>query len=836
VTLARRTFLKRTAAALAATALLPSVDLSAAEAAELDPVPFPLGVASGDPAHDSVVLWTRVARDPMVPGGGLPAVPVPVHWELARDEGFTKVLAAGDVIARPEDAHTVHVTVNDLAPDRWYWYRFSALDGTSRTGRTRTMPPLGLRADQFTFAFVSCQSWVGGRFAAYRDLAEHDLDLVVHLGDYIYETARGDLDEFRRLHALYKSSPDLRAAHARFPFVLTWDDHEVQNNYAADVAGGAGDGRPFLERRANGYQAYYEHLPLREAARPVGPDATMYRRVDIGRLAQLSVLDTRQYRSDQACGDGRKQPCADAFDPARTLTGPEQEQWLLSGLSTSKAVWNVLAQQTILAPFDYDLGPDTVVNLDQWDGYPAARRRILDHLVAADVRNPVVISGDWHTAWVNDVHADPADPASPVVATEFVGTSISSGASWDADVRQGLATNPHVRFYEGAYRGWTLCQLTPDSWRTTYRMVLDPRSGTSPAYTLGVFEVRDGVPGAVRVDVGDGVHASVRDAATAEPLENVELVFARQDGATVLRRATDPRGEVFAFLPPGDYTVQVNGVGYDSRALPLVVTEAPTRFATTLRRLTGPRARTGPALPGLLAEATDTDIVLENDVLALALSAGSQDSQLGAATVGKPRDLAAVGQLDQLDWLLLPYASSAQPRGGNAWQQRTVRSTTPQILSAGGDEAVIRVAGASTELTSVQVETTFALRQGQRWVDATSVFSNTGTTEVAFWVGDVIDHDGTGQRSGVAGHGTITAASPVDYTPTAPWIAMTGSDGQVYGLIYEDADFTAYAAGTWVMSQRQVTLQPGARLRLHRRVVAVSARGADPWSALDALV
>jgi hypothetical protein len=282
--------------------------------------------------------------------------------------------------------------------------------------------------------------------------------------------------------------------------------------------------------------------------------------------------------------------------------------------------------------------------------------------------------------------------------------------------------------------------------------------------------------------------------------------------------------------------VHVTGVGYDRRVLPLVVTEAPTRFATTLQRLTGPRARTGLALPGPLAEAADTDIVLENDVLALALSTGSQDSQLGAATVGKPRDLAAVGQLDQLDWLVLPYASRAQPRGGNAWQQRTVRSTTPQILSAGGDEAVVRVPGASTDLPSVQVETTFALRQGQRWVDATSVFSNTGATPAMFWTGDVIDHDGTGQRSGVAGHGTIIAASPADYSPTRPWIAMTGSDGQVYGLVYDDPGFTAYAAGIWVMTQRQVTLEPGASFRLHRRVVALSARGRDPWSALDALV
>ncbi|MGW5645340.1 alkaline phosphatase D family protein [Saccharopolyspora sp. NPDC003752] len=354
---------------------------------------------------------------------------------------------------------------------------------------------------------MSCQSWVGGPYPAYRDLAGQDVDFVVHLGDYIYETADGSLTEFRRLHALYKTSPDLRAAHARFPFFLTWDDHEVQNNYAGGIAGGAGDGRPFLERRANGYQAYYEHLPMREAQQPHGPDAQMYRRTNFGKLAQFSILDTRQYRSDQALGDGRKAPSGEVYDPTRTLTGPEQEQWLLAGLAASKATWNVIAQQTIMAQFDCDLGPGQIVNLDQWDGYPPARSRILDFIAANKPSNPVVLSGDWHTHWVNDLKTDFNDPASPTIATEFVGTSISSGAGWDADVRQGLPANPHVKFYNGTYRGYVLCDVTEERWRSDLRIVLNPRDAASSAYTIAAFEVRDSVPGAVRIDAGDGLAA-----------------------------------------------------------------------------------------------------------------------------------------------------------------------------------------------------------------------------------------------------------------------------------------------------------------------------------------
>ena len=380
-TLDRRRFLAVAGGALGVLTFGQLSEALAAQAAELDPAPFTLGVASGDPDHESVVLWTRLVPDPLnAETGGMPAEPVEVLWEVARDESFSKVIQHGSVTALPESAHTVHVVVEDLAPDRWYWYRFRSGDVVSRTGRTRTMLPPGKKADRLRFAFVSCQSWAGGRYAAYRDLAEQDLDFVFHLGDYIYETSGGSLTEFRRLHALYKTSPDLRAAHARFPFILTWDDHEVQNNYAGDVQGAAGDGRPFLERRANGYQAYYEHLPMRPEQKPNGPDALMYRKVEFGKLAEFSVLDTRQYRTDQANGDGRKPPTGEVYDPDRTMTGPEQEKWLLDNLASSKARWNVIAQQTIMAQFDYDLGPGKIVNLDQWDGYAGARARILDFI------------------------------------------------------------------------------------------------------------------------------------------------------------------------------------------------------------------------------------------------------------------------------------------------------------------------------------------------------------------------------------------------------------------------------------------------------------------------
>lgn len=824
-----------TVAALTGAELLQAVSAAAATA-ELDPTPFTLGVASGDPAHDSVVLWTRVVPDPFAVDGGMPDRAVRVRWEIGRDEALRTGRQSGTVTTDAASAHTVHVTATGLRPDSWHWYRFSVeLDGqqvSSRTGRTRTLPAPGQRVDQLTFAFASCQSWVGGPYPAWRDLAEQDLDLVVHLGDYIYETNLGTLAEFRRLHALYKTSPDLREAHARFPFVTTWDDHEVQNNYADEVPGAAGDGRPFLERRASAYRAYFEHLPLRAASEPEGPDALLYRRFDVGRLASFSVLDTRQYRTDQPCGDGRRVPCAEVSDPAATMTGPEQERWLLDGLSASRATWNVIAQQTIMAQFDYDLGPDKVVNLDQWDGYPAARSRILGHLAQQDVRNPVVLSGDWHTSWVNDLLVDFDDPTSEVLATEFVGTSISSGAGWDADVRLGLPANPHVRFYNGSYRGYVMCEVTPQRWRSTYRIVLDARDAGSPAYTIGVFDVADGTPGAVRVDSGDGLTGRVTNVGGA-PVGQAEVLVSR-GGSQLARTLTDRDGRWVLFVPEGEVTVAVQAVGYEGASRTVTVDgSGSVTVDLTVTRLTTARAGTGRLVPGPRREATTRDVVIENGELALAVSAVTEDSQLRPVTIGKPLDLAARGGQDQLDWINLPYAQVAQPTGTEAWQSRTV--LTSEVETGGtGDQAEVSTVGVVVGVEQVSVRTTYRLGTGAQDVEVTSTFRNARTDAVTLWVGDAIDHDGAGQRSGVPGHGTITTpyASPAVYAPTAPWMGMTGTDGQVYGLLYAEGGFDCYGNSNWIMSRRQVTIAAGGVFELERRLTARMTLGADPWQVL----
>lgn len=475
---------------------------------------FTLGIASGDPLSDSVVLWTRLAPDPL-DGGGMPPQQVPVEWEIAEDEGFRRVVRRGTQLATPEFGHSVHAEPRGLRPAATYFYRFRAGGQISPVGRTRTTPAAGSSPERLRLAFASCQDWQAGYYSAYRGIADEDVDLVVHLGDYIYEYGPqpgvrqhdgpevDGIDSYRNRHALYRTDPDLRAAHAAHPFVVTWDDHEVDNNYAADIPEN-GDGpsqgsrEAFLTRRADAYQAYYEHLPLRRAQRPSGSGLLLYRRLRFGDLAELSVLDTRQYRSDQPCGDGIKDRCADALDPAATMTGPEQERWLLEGLDRSSARWNVIGQQTMLAEYDFDAGPGELYNLDQWDGYVAARNRILGFLDQRGPSNPIVITGDIHSSWVHDLKADFADPSSPTVGTEFVGTSISSEfpAPFIAPVTAALPDNPHTRFFDGAYRGYVRCDIDRQQWTSTYRVVdtvLVPGAATR---TLATFTVEDGRPGA----------------------------------------------------------------------------------------------------------------------------------------------------------------------------------------------------------------------------------------------------------------------------------------------------------------------------------------------------
>lgn len=469
-----------------------------------DDYPFSLGVASGDPTPDGFVLWTRLAPDALAADGrgGLPERRVSVAFEVAEDGAFRRRVRHGRTTAVPELGHSVHVEVDGLAPGREYFYRFVAGGEVSPAGRTRTTPAGAV--DVFRLGLASCSSWTGGRFAAYRTMAEEELDLVLHVGDYIYENRDTEtLADFRLLHARQKTSPDLQAAHERFPFAVTWDDHEIENNWAGSVSQPDGEasnepGR-FLALRAAAFQAYYEHLPLRRPQRPKGPDMLLYRGLGYGDLVNFSVLDTRQYRTDQLTENfpaGPRDPRTS--DPGRTMTGPEQERWLFDRLDRSRARWNVLAQQTIVTRFDYDTGEGVSFNHDQWDGYEGARNRLFAYLTGRRPSNPVVLTGDWHSSWVNDLKANYLEPASETLGTEFVGTSISSGCPWAPAVAAAVPANPQVKFFDGDRRGYVRATITPDTWTSDYRVVASAADPDGPAETLTSWVVENGRPGALR--------------------------------------------------------------------------------------------------------------------------------------------------------------------------------------------------------------------------------------------------------------------------------------------------------------------------------------------------
>lgn len=514
----RRKFLavSGAAAVLAFTTRLPS---SASTAGGVDSAldyPFTLGVASGDPLPDAVVIWTRLAPEPLDSRGGMPYRDRRVRWEVATDERFRHVVRRGTATARPTYAHSVHVDVRGLEPDRVYYYRFREGRHVSPVGRTKTAPAAGAHLQKLSFAYVSCQHYAHGHYTAYQHLVDEDLDVVVHLGDYIYESrlqgeiGRGHvpdqflftLDDYRVRHALYKTDENLQRAHATFPFIITWDDHAVANNYANDI--GPGDSEPsedFIVRRANGYRAYWEHLPLR-VPEPDGPDMRLYRRFAYGDLAELSVVDNRQYRSDQSCNG-----CDDQDDPSRVFLGHEQREWLLDGMGQSTTTWNVIAQQQLMAKGDRDPGEGERLPMDSWSGYEPARQRLFDGIAERDIDNVVVLSGDSHCNLVADLKLDFDDQSSPTIGSEFLGTSVTSGgggyrnadgADMDTRGEQWLAANPHIRYYNQR-RGYTRCTVTPDEWRTDYRIMPYVREPDAPISTGASFVVQDGVPGVEQV-------------------------------------------------------------------------------------------------------------------------------------------------------------------------------------------------------------------------------------------------------------------------------------------------------------------------------------------------
>ncbi len=468
--------------------------------------PFALGVASGEPAADGAALWTRLEPKPLDPNSSMPNANIKVAWAVAEDEGFSKIAKHGSAVAAPSLAHSVHVEVGGLKPAREYWYRFEADGERSPVGRFRTAPAFGGTANGLRFAVASCQQWTQGLWTAYQHMAEEDLDVVLHLGDYIYEqgyrgTVRPEghaetftLADYRGRHALYKSDPLLQKAHARFAWVTTWDDHEVSNNYVNDIQEKGQPREEFLKRRAWAYQAYYEHMPLRRASLPKGPDMQLYRRLDFGNLARLHMLDTRQFRTDQVCGDGVKDACPEMNNPSQTVLGSGQEQWLEKGLSSSRATWDIFGQQILMTLQDFDPGDGEKFNFDSWSGYPLARKRLVNSLEAMKTKNAVVLTGDVHASWVGELHTEPQNVNSPCVAAEFVATSISSGGD-GAEMTERSANmmpqNPQIRYYNGR-RGYIRCEVTPTSWRSDYRVVPYVTRPGAPIETRASFVIEPG--------------------------------------------------------------------------------------------------------------------------------------------------------------------------------------------------------------------------------------------------------------------------------------------------------------------------------------------------------
>jgi alkaline phosphatase D len=481
---------------------------------EAAPFPFTLGVASGYPTPHGVVLWTRLLPDP---ASSLPEGPVAVAWELASDESMREVVARGTVEAAAAGAHAVHVEVPGLEAARWYWYRFTALGHRSRTGRTRTLATHDARVERLRIAFASCQNREHGFYGAYRHLAAAEPDLVVHLGDYIYEASWGtvirplrlpeatSLADYRHRHALYKRDPLLQEAHALYPWVMVWDDHEVSNDYAGASSERITAPEDFLPRRAAAYRAYYEHMPLPARMAPRGPDMRIHHTLRVGSLATLYLLDYRQYRTPQACprpghaGGAAVVPerCPDLEDPQRTALGRTQEEWLDRCFASSETRWNLVGQQSLMARLwlPGKEGAPGRVRTDGWDGYPVSRRRLLDSIAGHGVSNPVVVGGDLHAFFVADLHREPGRD-SPVVAAEFVGTSITSQAAAQGYYDALRGANPHLRLADGRRRGYLLFTLLKDRLEADLMGLDDVAREDSVIARQARFIVEAGRPGA----------------------------------------------------------------------------------------------------------------------------------------------------------------------------------------------------------------------------------------------------------------------------------------------------------------------------------------------------
>jgi alkaline phosphatase D len=488
--------------------------------------PFSLGVASGAPRPDGFVLWTRLAPDPLSSNpetpGGMSGDDVTIGYEIATDDAMRDVVRRGEAIAERAFGYSVHVDAGGMQPGRPYWYRFTSGEAASRIGRAVTLPAPGSPLDKLRFGFVSCSNYEHGYFSAYRHLTDENPEVVLFLGDYIYEgieegrsTVRrhsdgieaATLPTYRNRYAQYRLDPDLQRLHAEVPALVTWDDHEVQNDYADRWSQYFDDPAQFLLRRAAAYQAFYEHMPVRPIlSRPEGPAMRVYDRFTFGDLIEVSMIDGRQYRSREACyappkkGGGHLESnanCPERLAAGRSMMGFGQEAWLYAALAHTKAQWNVIAQDVLMAQLrEKDNGVDSFWT-DDWDGYPANRARLLKQISDTRVSNPVVVGGDIHAFFANDLRLEFNDPGSPVVATEFVGTSIASYGPPYELIAQTLPDNPHVHFFESRRRGYVCVDLDRKQMQARMQVVSDAHDPKAELATLKTFVVESGRAGPV---------------------------------------------------------------------------------------------------------------------------------------------------------------------------------------------------------------------------------------------------------------------------------------------------------------------------------------------------
>ena len=457
-------------------------------------------------------MWTRLAPQPLAADGGIRQGAIPVRWELFEEEGMRVPVRQGEELAVPQLAHSVHVDVQGLEPGREYWYRFSAGAHSSEAGRTKTLPALDSQAESIRFVTASCQNYAHGYFAAYDHIVSDDPDFVLHLGDYIYETSYGvtvrrhetedmpfTLDGYRRRHALYKTDESLKRAHARLPFFTTLDNHDAVIDI--DPAG--------LERRAAAYQAWYEHMPVRGYGKPGDNRFHLRRTIHAGGLAQINLLDTRQFRDRQylcsnnepAYGFGNyRERCPVIFAEERSMLGEAQERRLMESIVNNRTPWNVIASTSVFSPFHLDIDDKTLNFTGSWDGYPANRDKIVGAINRSATGQAVILSGDMHSFWAID-GMESAALSDRFPGVEFVVSSIS--ANWpdemDKPITDNLVRNPQIKFYEPDKRGYLLHDVSAQEWQTTARAVHDVRDAQSEVFDLARFVVENGKPGLRRV-------------------------------------------------------------------------------------------------------------------------------------------------------------------------------------------------------------------------------------------------------------------------------------------------------------------------------------------------